>query len=845
MYSALRIGDFVFDTWAIQTAYGRITPEVSSVESEYDEESLRTLLELFCDWGPARTSSLNDSAVDSLDQLGESEKRDLYQRCCSQIAENLTEQYSYDATEADVRRFAEALTIESNRKNVADFLLSYVWQFSQQLHEFDPSAEETEDAQALLNAIRNLPAEYREIEKERYADSQKVNRVRYRILGALHEGGDVPIARLDSFVDEEEAKFDSDVFRSWNNYRILGQLYFDFFKPRIDGYLDRLANYLAAELDVTNHEIHTVHFTEPRNFLSDFAWIAIHPGKKSDQRDEHQLYLGVHWNRLTYGLHVGGNLRDEEGWKRDRDLEQVQDSENASVDAILSKLRAVKSDYLKLNGIPVSDDPPEKPSRADEIARQLDSTNQVVFYGPPGTGKTYVAQQFARWWTYERTGSEPLDEQVQTVTFHPSFSYEDFLEGLTAEVQNGNVTYEIDDGVFKRIAETARDAYRRAKDNDETPPPYVLIVDEINRGNLAQIFGETVTQLESDKRLDQDNETVVRLAHSDDSFVVPPNLYLVGTMNTADRSIALVDAALRRRFRFVSFPPAFDEVVDHYDLPADPVENGDDFEALLGLSVAALRELNDRITKSADLGKGKQIGHARLFGLSETRDLRDAWRYDILPLLEEYYFGQFDRIRQELFDDNGEELFDWERERVRDFTTSGLAEALGKLVNSKIELSGLEDDSGGSASRRRWDRDRFFDEVESEFAPEIVEAYEALYEFASSEADEVGYGTGSQTGAMQAYWDEYHDSSNLVFEARTDGNVQFRFWDADEGDIPVFEHFVENVAPLVDEQPDPEFFVADKFNQLRIPIERLTDEEAMEQFRSTVTEFVEDYADHE
>ncbi|MDF9748219.1 McrB family protein [Natrinema salsiterrestre] len=487
----------------------------------------------------------------------------------------------------------------------------------------------------------------------------------------------------------------------------------------------------------------------------------------------------------------------------------------------------------------------EKPSRADEIARQLESSKQAVFYGPPGTGKTYIAKRFAEWWVQERTDTEPIDEQIQTVTFHPSFAYEDFMEGLTATANNGNVTYEVEEGVFKRVTATARAAYLRARQNDESPPPYVLIIDEINRGNLAQIFGETITQLEADKRLDEENETAVQLAHSGESFVIPPNLYLIGTMNTADRSIALVDAALRRRFRFLAFPPTFDDVIAAYDLPDDPLQDGDAFEALLSLSVQSLRELNDRITTIADLGKGKQIGHARLFGLTTTQEIRDAWRYDILPLLEEYYFGQFDRIRQELFDGSGDELFDWDRKQIRDFTEQELADALSNLVGDDVELSYSAADSDtdpSTDSRKQWDEESFFDELESEYDPEIVAVYKDLYDFAEKEADETDYGTGVRTGAMQFYWDEFNDGDYLVFESRTNGTVQFRFWGRSQYDDYVFENFAENIASVLEDPIDAKYMLSEEFEDLEIPAERLIDDDAREQFKNTVREFVNDCA---
>lgn len=327
-----------------------------------------------------------------------------------------------------------------------------------------------------------------------------------------------------------------------------------------------------------------------------------------------------------------------------------------------------------------------EPPDGAEIRRQLEQTGQMVFYGPPGTGKTYTAQQFARWWLNELE-SDPMTDQLETVTFHPSFSYEDFIEGLSAtNDDDGNLIYDEEPGVFKELADRARQAYYAAGD-DESPRAYVLIIDEINRGNLAQIFGETITALEYDKRLGKQNETRVSLAHSGDSFSIPPNLYVIGTMNTADRSIALVDAALRRRFRFLGFPPdleqAFtDREYQDWEGVQTATERGPNFDELLAKSFLAVEVLNSRIRNEPDLGRGKQIGHSFFYGPETEQELVDMWRFEILPLFEEYFFGQYERIRRALFDGGGDGLFDWEREQIRTFDPATLRAELEPIATA-------------------------------------------------------------------------------------------------------------------------------------------------------------------
>jgi 5-methylcytosine-specific restriction protein B len=241
-----------------------------------------------------------------------------------------------------------------------------------------------------------------------------------------------------------------------------------------------------------------------------------------------------------------------------------------------------------------------------EMVDLLGEKKQLVFFGPPGTGKTLVAQALA-----EHLTANGGDWQL--AQFHPSYSYEDFMEGYRPTASpDGAVSYELRQGPLRRIAADAQ---------DDPGNPYVLIVDEINRGNIPKIFGELLFLLEYRDR-------PIALQYSDEAFRLPPNLFLIGTMNTADRSIALVDAALRRRFFFVPFLPREEPVRSVLRRWLEKGERDD-------LPARILDALNEKISKDEI-----SIGPSYLMtGDGSDASLRRIWRHAIMPLLEEHYYG--------------------------------------------------------------------------------------------------------------------------------------------------------------------------------------------------------------
>ena len=363
--------------------------------------------------------------------------------------------------------------------------------------------------------------------------------------------------------------------------------------------------------------------------------------------------------------------------------------------------------------------------------------NQILF-GAPGTGKTYNTKKIAveiingkKARTREEINAEYENlvnsKQIVFTTFHQSLSYEDFIEGIKPETSDGNVTYEVKDGIFKslcksatktltnkkahnfdevwdKLIETVKDEiakdkllkigsweyglstkdslkyssinspsqysftitkqnildtyqnkqarpsgafqkdmkdivgymkdnlnlmdYKEEKEVFHSNVPYVLIIDEINRGNVSAIFGELITLLEEDKRKGNDEQTEVILPYSNETFSVPNNVYVIGTMNTADRSVEALDTALRRRFSFTEMQPNPEILLDSEYQDVDLKQ--------------LLETINQRIEILID--KDHQIGHSYFIGIQNLEDLKQTFKDKIIPLLEEYFYGDLGKI---------------------------------------------------------------------------------------------------------------------------------------------------------------------------------------------------------
>lgn len=253
----------------------------------------------------------------------------------------------------------------------------------------------------------------------------------------------------------------------------------------------------------------------------------------------------------------------------------------------------------------------------DTLESLLKRKKNIILQGAPGVGKTFAAKRLA----YSMIGYED-DNKVMCVQFHQSYSYEDFIMGYKP-YEDG---FRLENGVFYNFC-------RRAENKPDDP--YFFIIDEINRGNLSKIFGELLMLIEADKRGQK-----MTLAYNGMNFSVPDNLYIIGMMNTADRSLAMIDYALRRRFSFYSMKPAFEsEGFKSYQRQLNNIK----FDNLIHV----VQELNEAIIDDASLGEGFVIGHSYFCGQDICTDdwLKEVIEYDLIPILEEYWFDDSSKAK--------------------------------------------------------------------------------------------------------------------------------------------------------------------------------------------------------
>ena len=312
--------------------------------------------------------------------------------------------------------------------------------------------------------------------------------------------------------------------------------------------------------------------------------------------------------RMEYFQNPQGSLFKLTRGEYDFILDMIREENPVSTDAAIDAY--TKSDFL--------DEVYMTEKRYENLVAVLRNKKNIILQGAPGVGKTFAARRLA--WSMM---GEQDDSRIEFVQFHQNYSYEDFMMGYKP-VEDG---FELKYGIFYRFCQKAA---------NQPDKEFFFIIDEINRGNMSKIFGELLMLIEKDYR-----GTKATLAYNGLSFSVPKNLYIIGMMNTEDRSLAMIDYALRRRFSFFEVEPGFDsEGFIHY-------QNGLNNETLNEL-ISKVKDLNHEIALDKSLGKGFCIGHSYFCG----RDIcTDEWMhsivdYDILPMLSEYWFDDPNKLQR-------------------------------------------------------------------------------------------------------------------------------------------------------------------------------------------------------
>lgn len=439
--------------------------------------------------------------------------------------------------------------------------------------------------------------------------------LRKKIIEYLVEN-DTPLTKekVEEFKTEIASNFDKNVFQAWNSYfRILYVFYYNQYKEQVVDEMKKLIDKLREDLNIKDYtKTNLVHFDGAQNQGLNMVWFAIYNSSHKSQRTAKQLFFSIYNNEFKFGLL---SIKNPEFNK----LKKINVFDYQTISEELKKfVKDIKEDNVS------------KYKDMNDLRELLEFKKQVILQGPPGTGKTYTAKDLAEFIVTDSVSLDKIiqaefintNNQIEIIQFHPAYTYEDFIRGIITEPHDDKLNYVSKDKLFLELVDIAK--------NDLSKMPYVLIIDEINRANLSSVLGELIYALEY---RNQTFKSMYADRKGNYEITIPENLYIIGTMNTADRSVGHLDYALRRRFAFYDVLP---KVIkdDSFEQPL--------FEIVSKLFVKEVKDNVDELVASEHLGLEFQdrpqdiwLGHSYFFK-KEDIDFTLRIKYEIVPILHEY-----------------------------------------------------------------------------------------------------------------------------------------------------------------------------------------------------------------